>query len=89
MDQKQPPRQFSKISVLFFQEQPFYNFPGTCPFVPRTDMNFPGGSKCSSNRYEFSRTVGGLIEKTCFFKEVSVHRTDLIFSSNRPYFLIK
>ena len=26
-EQKQPPRQFSKISVLFFQEQHFYNFP--------------------------------------------------------------
>ena len=92
--QKQPPRQFSKISVLFFQEQPFYNF--------------PGGYICSSNRHEFSRRVnlfveqtrifqeglyvlrtdtnfqGGLFEKTCFFKEVlSVRRTDLIISSNR------
>ena len=92
--QKQPPRQFSKISVLFFQEQPFYNF--------------PGGYICSSNRHEFSRRVnlfveqthifqeglyvlradtnfpGGLFEKTCFFQEVlSVRRTDLIISSNR------
>ena len=154
MDQKQPPRQFSKITVLFFQEQPFYNFPGRSicssnrhefsrrvymffeqiqifqdsrrayrkdrsshrdsfrkylfffsrsnffiifqegPFVPRTDMNFPGGFICSSNRHEFSRRVynvlrtdtnfpGGLIEKTCFFKEgLSVCRTDLINSSN-------
>ena len=66
--QKQPPRQFSKISVLIFQEQPFYNFPGV--------------SICSSNRQEFSRRVymffeqtrifqeGLSIEKTCFFKEV-------------------
>ena len=88
--QKQPPRQFSKISVLFFQEQPFYNF--------------PGGSICSSNRHEFSRRVhlfveqkwifqeglyvlwtdtnflGGLIEKTCFFQESpSVRRTEMNF----------
>ena len=91
--QKQPPRQFSKISVLFFQEQPFYNF--------------PGGSICSSNRHKFSKRFhlfveqtwifqeglyvlrtdtnfpGGLIEKTCFFKEV------LSGSSNRPYHLIE
>ena len=55
--QKQPPKQFLKISVLFFQEQPFYNFPGgficfsnrqefsrasICLSVRRTDMNFPG-----------------------------------------------
>ena len=39
--QKQPPKQFSKISVLFFQEQPFYNFPGRLI--------------CSSNRHKFSR----------------------------------
>ena len=97
--QKQPPRQFSKISVLFFQEQPFYNF--------------PEGSICSSNRHEFSRRVhlfveqtwifqeglyvlrtdmnfpGGLIEKTRFFKEVlSVHRTDTNFPRN-PYLILE
>ena len=49
-DQKQPPRQFSKISVLFFQEQPFYNF--------------PGGSICSSNRHEFSSRVHLFVEQT-------------------------
>ena len=48
--QKQPPRQFLKISVLFFQEQPFYNF--------------PGGSICSSNRHEFSRKVHLFVEQT-------------------------
>ena len=91
--QKQPPRQFSKISVLFFQEQPFYNF--------------PGWSICSSNRHEFSRRVhlfveqtwisqeglyvlrtdtnfpGGFIEKTCFFQRGS------ICSSNTTYYLIE
>ena len=61
---KQPPRRFLKISVLFFQEQPFYNF--------------PGGSIYSSNRHVFSRRVynvlrtdtnfpGRFVEKTCFF----------------------
>ena len=47
---KQPPRQFLKISVLFFQEQPFYNI--------------PGGSICSSNRHEFSRRVNLFFEQT-------------------------
>ena len=47
------------------------NFPGESIYVLRTDTNFPGG----------------LIEKTCFFKEVlSVRRTDLIVSSNRYLF---
>ena len=89
----QPKRQFLKISVLFFQEQPFYNF--------------PGGSICSSNRYEFSRRVyifsyrlflcfsnrqthykfsrtTGRFEKTCFFMQGGS-----IFSLNRPYYLVK
>ena len=48
--QNQPPRQFSKISVLIFQEQPFYNF--------------PGGSICSSNRHDFSRRVHLFVEQT-------------------------
>ena len=41
--QKQQPRRFFKISVLFFQEQPLYNFPGR--------------SICSLNRHKFSRRV--------------------------------
>ena len=77
---------FSRSNIfIIFQEG---------PFVSRTDMNFPGRSICSSNRHEFSRRVcvlrtdtnfpGGLIENTCFFKEVlSVRRTELINSSNR------
>ena len=86
--QKQPLRQFFKISVLFFQEQPFYNFPGgyICPLnrhvffqkglsICQRDMFFPGESiiLCSSNRHKFSRRV-------C--------RTDndLIISSNRYQF---
>ena len=86
--QKQPPRQFSKISVLFFQEQPFYNF--------------PGGSICSSNRHEFSKRVFMFFEQTQIFQEglskrhvfqggsicssnsLLSHRTDTNFPRN-PY----
>ena len=68
MDQKQPPRQFSKISVLCFQEQPFHN----CPFVPRTDMNFLGGFICSSNRHEFSRRV-----YIMFFEQIQIFQESL------------
>ena len=40
---------FSRSNIfIIFQEG---------PFVPRTNMNFPGGSICSSNRHEFSRMV--------------------------------
>ena len=86
--QKQPPRRFSKISVLFFQEQPFYNH------------NFhifqEGPFIWSSNRHEFSRRVYKFFEQTQIFQEglskkhvflrrfyLSVCRTDLIISSNR------
>ena len=61
-------RQFSKISVLFFQEQPFIIFQEG-PFVPRTDRNFPGESICSSNRHEFSRRVYMFFEQTRIFQE--------------------
>ena len=70
---QQPPRQFSKISVLFFQEQPFYNL---------------SGSICSSNRHKFSRRVyimffeqtrifqEGLSKRHVFSWRLSVRRTD-------------
>ena len=95
MFQKQPPRQFSKISVLFFQEQPFYNFPGV--------------SICSSNRHEFSRTVYNMFfEHTRIFQEglskrhvfsrrlylfveqtiLLSHRTDTNFPIN-PYLVLE
>ena len=52
---------FSRSNLLkFFQE---------CPFVPRTDMNFPGGSICSSNRHEFSRRVYMFFERTRIFQK--------------------
>ena len=66
--QKQPPRQFSKISVLFSRSNLFIIFQEV-PFVPRTDMNFPGGSICSSNRHEFSRSVYMFFEQTRIFQE--------------------
>ena len=88
--QKQPPRQFSKISVLFFQEQPFFNFPGE--YI------------CSSNRHEFSGRVNLFVEQTQIFQEgyskrhvfsrrfylfveqtLLSHRTDTNFPRN-PYF---
>ena len=91
--QKQPPRQFSKISVLFFQEQPFYNF--------------PGGSICSSNRHEFSRRVYMFFKQTRIFQEglskrhvfsrrfylfveqtLLSHRTDINFPRS-PYLVLE
>ena len=54
--QKQPPRRFFKISVLFFQEQPFYNIPG-------------GGVYCSSKRHVFSGRVCIFFEQTRIFQE--------------------
>ena len=66
--QKQPPRQFSKISVLFSRSNLFIIFQEG-PFVRRTDMNFPGGSICSSNRHEFSRRVRLIFEQTQIFQE--------------------
>ena len=52
---------FSRSNLfIIFQEE---------PFVPRTDMNFPGGSLCSSNRHEFSRRVYMFFEQTRIFQE--------------------
>ena len=50
------------------------------PSVRRTDMNFPGGSICSSNIHKFSRRA---YRKDMFFQGGS------ICSSNRPYYLIE
>ena len=41
-NQKQPPKQFSKISVLFSRSN-LFKILQEGPFVRRTDMNFPGG----------------------------------------------
>ena len=38
-------------------------------FVPRTDVNFPGGFICSVNRHEFSRRVYMFFEQTRIFQE--------------------
>ena len=70
--------------LFFFSRSNLFIIFQEGPFVPRTDMNFPGGSICSSNRHEFSRRA---YRKTCFFKEVlSVRRTDYIISSNDTNF---
>ena len=70
-----------KISVLFFQEQPFYNFPGGSYLFVEQTCFVPGGSNVLRTCTNFP---GGFIEQTCFFKEVlSVCQTDLIISSNR------
>ena len=93
--QKQPPRLFSKISVLFFQEHLFlefsrrrYVFTEQMPIfqeglsVHRTDTIFPGALfMCSSNRYRFSRSTFLATEQIPIFQEPSlcVHRTDTNF----------
>ena len=68
--QKQPPRQFSKISVLFFQEQPSYNFPGgSICSSNRNEFSRRVHLICSSNRHEFSRRVYMYFEQTRIFQE--------------------
>ena len=66
--QKQPPRQFQKYLFFFSRSNLFIIFQEGS-FVPRTDMNFPGGSICSSNRHEFSRRVYMFFEQTQIFQE--------------------
>ena len=64
--------------LFFFSRSNLFIIFQEGPSVRRTDMNFPEGSICSSNRHEFSKRdsmffkhfSGGFIEKTCFFKEV-------------------
>ena len=59
---------FRKYLFFFSRSNLFIIFQeGT--FVPRTDMNFPGGSICSSNRHEFSRRVYMFFEQTQNFQE--------------------
>ena len=55
--------------LFFFSRSNLFKFFQECPFVPRTDMNFPGGSICSSNRHEFSRRVYSFFEQTRIFQE--------------------
>ena len=60
---------FRKYLFFFSRSNLFIIFQeGT--LVPRTDMNFPGGSICSSNRHEFSRRVYNMFfEQTGIFQE--------------------
>ena len=82
--QKQPPRR------VFFQEQPFYNFPGGSYylFVEPTYF-FPGGSNVLRTDTNFP---GGFIETDMFFQGRSLAS---IFSSNgysfskKPYLVLE
>ena len=78
----------------FFQEQPFYNFPGgsICTSnhrhkfsrrVYRTDMFFQEGSICSSNRTCY------LIEQILIFPETLIYFLNTYKFSRRLYFLIE
>ena len=86
IDQKQPPRWFFKKSVLFFQEQPFYNFPEgfICSlnrhvFFEQTQIF----QESLSNRHLFSRRVYLFVKQTLLS-----HRTDTNFTRN-PYLVLK
>ena len=56
--------------LFFFSRSNLFIIFQEGPFVPRTDMNFPGGSICLSNRHEFSRRVYMFFEQTQIFQEV-------------------
>ena len=80
--------------LFFFSRSNLFIIFQEGPFVPRTDMNFPGGSICSSNRHEFSRRA---YRKDMFFQGGSYlfveqtllsHRTDTNFPRN-PYLVLK
>ena len=92
--QKQPPRLFSKISVLFFQEHLFlyfsrrlYVFTEQMPIfqeglsVRRTDTNFPGKRGLFSEQIPFSRSIFLATEQITIFQEAffEYQRTDKQF----------
>ena len=66
--QKQPPRLFSKISVLFFQEHLFLGFFQKASGVNRTDTYFLGRYVSLLNRYNFSRRIFLFAEQIPFFQ---------------------
>ena len=55
--------------LFFFSRSNLFIIFQEGPFVRRTDMNFPEGSICSSNRHEFSRRVYLFFEQTRIFQE--------------------
>ena len=55
--------------LFFFSRSNLFIIFQEGPFVPRTDMNFPGGSIYSSNRQEFSRRIYMFFEQTRIFQE--------------------
>ena len=89
MTQKQPLRQFSNL--FFFSRSNLFIISQECPFVPRTDMNFPGGSimffeqiqifqEGLSKRHVFSRRFYLFVEQTLLS-----HRTGTNFP-RKPLF---
>ena len=83
-EQKQPPKRFFKISVLFFQEQPFYNFRRGSICSSNRHV-FLGRSICSSNRNVFSRRVYLLFAKQIVSSNVQI----LIFSKTLIYLVLE
>ena len=96
--QKQPPRRFFKLSVLFsrrvhlFVEQTCF-FPGDAnfsrnPFLVLEHTNFPGASIFSSNRYHlFSRKPYLVLQHIFFSRRPLMPRTDWHFPNR--YFSIR
>ena len=80
--------------LFFFSRSNLFMIFQECLFVPRTDMNFQGGSICSWNRHEFSRRA---YRKDMFFSRrfylfveqtLVSHRTDINFPRN-PYLVLE
>ena len=67
--------------LFFFSRSNLFIIFQEGPSVRRTDMNFPGGSICSSNRHKFSRRT--YRKDNVFSRRFYLFRTDLIISSNR------
>ena len=72
--------------MLFFSRSNLFIFFQEGLFVPQTDMNFPGGSICSSNRHEFSRRVYMFFKQTRIFQE---GYSKIHFFSRRFYLFVE
>ena len=78
--QKQPPRQYFKISVLIFQE--------IYLFVKQTSF-FPGSSICSSNRHVFFQEVLSVRQTDIFFPGGSIFSLNGHDFSRRVYLFVE
>ena len=95
--QQQPPRKFSKISILFFQEHGFLDFSRRLNVftekilifqegmsVHQTDTNFPGALFLATEKIQILQQSA--TEQILIFQEgMSVHQTDTNFPG--PLFL--